>query len=50
MLETDKLVTRNGAWYACGDEKFQAKNLIEKVLSAEKDSPFYKIKEKLGLV
>ena len=50
MLETDKLVTRNGAWYACGDEKFQAKNLIEKVLSAEKDSPFYNIKEKLGLV
>ena len=49
MLETDGLVTRNGAWYACGDEKFQAKTLKDKILGAEKDSPFYKVKEKLGL-
>jgi len=49
MLENDKLVTRNGAWYACGEEKFQAKTIMEKISGAEKDSPFYKIKEKLGL-
>ena len=49
MLETGGLVTRNGAWYTCGDQKFQAKTLKDKVLDAEKGSPFYEIKEKLGL-
>ena len=49
LLETDKLVTRNGAWYTCGDQKFQAKTLKDKVSGAEKGSPFYEIKERLGL-
>jgi recombination protein RecA len=48
-LETDKFITRNGPWYSCGDEKFQAKTLKDKVLGAEKGSPFYEIKERLGL-
>lgn len=50
MLETDKLITRNGAWYDCCGESFQSKNLMDKILKAESDSPFYTLKEKLGLV
>ena len=49
LLETDGLVTRSGAWYSCGDAKFQAKTLMDKVTNAEKGSPFYEIKERLGL-
>ena len=50
VLEMDNLVTRKGAWYSCGDEKFQAKSLMEKVKGAGKDSSFYKVKERLGMV
>jgi recombination protein RecA len=49
LLELDKLVGRNGAWYSCGEEKFQAKTLVEKIEGADKKSPFFKVKEKLGI-
>ena len=50
QLRMDGLLGGKRPWYTCGDKKVQPKSLKEKVLNAEKDSPFYKIKEKLGLV
>jgi len=50
LLELDGLVERKGAWYSCGDEKFQAKNLMSKIEKADKNSPFYVLKERLGIV
>ena len=49
QLRMDDLLGGTRPWYICGDKKVQPKSLKEKVLTAEKDSPFYKIREKLGL-
>jgi hypothetical protein len=49
LLELDGFVERKGAWYSCGGEKFQAKSLMIKIEKAGKDSPFYHLKERLGL-
>jgi len=51
MLVKDGVVTyKGGGYYEAGDVKFRAKELLEKVKAAEKDSPLYELREELGMV